>query len=129
MAEFVIRGAGAVIARHRQAANLTLEALAQKVKIDKSQLAKYERNLVGISDQRLDAIATALGVPPEQLAHDCLLEIKPEIQSKRIGQLLGSFVNAPKKTASRKPANSPARKKRNVAKSASNPHASTKIVK
>ena len=97
MAEFVIRGAGEVLARHRKALDLTLEALATKAGLDKSQIAKYESNKVGISDQKLTRIAVALGVPPQQLALECLIQIKPHIQSKPIGRLLGSLVLAPAK--------------------------------
>ena len=101
MAEFVIRGAGEVIARRRKAASLTLEALADKAGLDKSQVAKYEANKVGITDQRLAAIATALGVPPAELAFECLVAIKPHIRSKPIGKLLGGLAR-PKRPAKRK---------------------------
>lgn len=101
MAEFVIRGAGEVIARRRKAANLTLEALADKAGVDKSQVAKYEANKIGISDQRLAAIASALGVPPAELAFECLLAIKPHLRSKPIGKLLGGLTR-PKRPIKRK---------------------------
>ena len=102
MAEFVIRGAGEVIARRRKAASLSLEALAQKAGLEKSQLAKYEANKVGVTDQRLAAIAAALSVPPAELAFECLVEIKPHIQSKPIGKLLGGLAKpkSPKKRKS-----------------------------
>jgi transcriptional regulator with XRE-family HTH domain len=103
MAEFVIRGAGEVLARRRKAAELTLEALAQKAGLEKSQLAKYEANKVGVTDQRLAAIAAALGVPPAELAFECLVEIKPHIRSKPIGKLLGGLAKPtrPKKRKSK----------------------------
>lgn len=103
MAEFVIRGAGAVLARHRKAAKLTLDQLAEKAGVEKSQLAKYEGNKVGVTDQRLAVLAAALGVPPAELAFECLVEIKPHIRSKPIGRLLGglSKTTRPKKRKSR----------------------------
>lgn len=91
MAEFVIRGAGEVIARRRNAAKLTLDALARTAGLEKSQLAKYEANKVGVSDRRLAAIAEALGVSPAELAFECLVQIKPHIASKPIGKLLGGL--------------------------------------
>jgi transcriptional regulator with XRE-family HTH domain len=103
VAEFVIRGAGEVIARRRKAAGLTLEALADKAGLDKSQVAKYEANKVGVSDQRLAALAAALGVPPAELAFECLVAIKPRIRSKPIGKLLGGLAK-PKRPAKRKSA-------------------------
>ena len=92
MSEFIIRGAGAVLLRVRTEKKLTLEQLATKSQIEKSQLAKYEANRVGVNDERLAAIANALGVSPAWLAHQCLLEIKPTIQNKPIGKLLASLV-------------------------------------
>jgi len=89
MAEFVIRGAGAVIRRHRLALDLTLAQLAERAGTDKSQLAKYETDKVGISDTKLSLLAKALRMPAETLAHECLLAIKPGLRSKPIGRLLG----------------------------------------
>jgi transcriptional regulator with XRE-family HTH domain len=98
VAEFVIRGAGAVFARRRKAAKLTLEELAAKSGVEKSQLAKYEGNKVGVTDQRLAVLAAALGVPPAELAFECLVEIQPHIRSKPIGKLLGGLAkNTPPK--------------------------------
>ena len=91
MVEFVIRGAGAVLLRHRQNADLTLEAVASKAGLDKGQLAKYESDKVGITDSKLAAIAKALGKRPELLANECLMEIKPHLKSKPIGRLLGNL--------------------------------------
>jgi transcriptional regulator with XRE-family HTH domain len=101
MAEFVIRGAGGVLARRRKAANLTLESLAQKSGLEKSQLAKYEANKVGITDQRLAKLAVALGVPQAELAFECLLEIKPHIRSKPIGRLLGGLAKPARRSTTR----------------------------
>lgn len=89
MAEFVLRGAGGVIRRHRLALDLTLAQLAERAGTDKSQLAKYETDKVGISDAKLMLLAKALRIPAEALAHECLLAIKPGLRSKPIGRLLG----------------------------------------
>lgn len=97
MAEFVVRGAGAVLRKHRVELDMTLESLATKAGLEKSQLAKYESNKVGVTDQKLAAIAKALGVPPEVLAYECLLEIKPNLQSRPIGRLLGTLSQKPKR--------------------------------
>lgn len=91
MAEFVIRGAGQVIRQTREARGLSLAQLAETMGCDKSQLAKYETNKVGISDVRLARLAAALNVPAAALAHECLLAIKPHLKSKPIGQLLGQI--------------------------------------
>ncbi|MBL8865235.1 MAG: helix-turn-helix transcriptional regulator [Planctomycetia bacterium] len=98
MAEFVVRGAGAVLRRHRQLAKLTLEALAERAGLEKSQLSKYEANKVGLSDEKLATLAKALGIPPETLAYDCLLEIKPNLKSRPIGRLLGTLAGKPQKS-------------------------------
>ena len=98
MAEFVIRGAGQVLRRHRLALDLSLAELAERAGTDKSQLAKYETNKVGISDAKLMQLAKALEIPAETLAYECLLAIKPQLRSKPIGRLLGQL-SAPAKPA------------------------------
>ena len=72
MAEFVIRGAGSVLRKHRLALDLTLAELAERFGGDKSQLAKYENNNIGITDAKLMRLAKALGLSPETLAHEWL---------------------------------------------------------
>ncbi|GEM_PF-6462828 len=100
MAEFVIRGAGGVIRQHRLALDLSLADLAERAGTDKSQLAKYETDKVGISDAKLAMLAKALRIPAETLAHECLMAIKPHLRSKPIGRLLGQL-SAPAKPARR----------------------------
>lgn len=101
MAEFVIRGAGAVFRKHRTAVGLSLSELAERLGSDKSQVAKYETNKVGVSDRKLAALAKALGLAPELLANECLLAIKPHIRSKPIGKLLGALSRPRRITARR----------------------------
>ena len=91
MAEFVIRGAGSVLRQHRLALHLSLAELAERAGTDKSQLAKYETDKVGITDAKLMMLAKALRIPAETLAHECLLAIKPHLRSKPIGRLLGQL--------------------------------------
>ena len=91
MAEFIVRGAGQVIRKHRIDLGLSLAELAERAGTDKSQLAKYETNKVGISDVKMMALAKALKMPAERLAHECLLAIKPVLRSKPIGRLLGQL--------------------------------------
>ncbi|MGL6074474.1 MAG: helix-turn-helix domain-containing protein [Fimbriiglobus sp.] len=110
MAEFIIRGAGDVLRKHRQEAGMTLETLAAKALIEKSQIAKYEANQVGISDERLAKLAKAMSIAPDVLAHECLLAIKPQIQSKPIGKLLGSLIASPVKKAKAPKTTKPAKR-------------------
>jgi transcriptional regulator with XRE-family HTH domain len=91
MAEFVIPGVGGVIRRHRLALDLSLAELAERAGTDKSQLAKYETDKVGITDAKLMILAKALRIPAEALAHECLLAIKPHLRSKPIGRMLGQL--------------------------------------
>jgi transcriptional regulator with XRE-family HTH domain len=100
MAEFVVRGAGAVLRRHRLLADLTLESLAERAGMEKSQLSKYEANKVGLSDEKLATLAKALGIPPETLAYECLIEIKPNLKSRPIGRLLGTLAQKHQKSQS-----------------------------
>jgi transcriptional regulator with XRE-family HTH domain len=66
-AKFYTRPMGLRIKELRDGLGMTQEELASKAKMSRSQLAMIERETRPANTLRLNAIAAALGVPPEDL--------------------------------------------------------------
>lgn len=60
---------GTAIRAIRIAQNLSLCELSRRVGMDKAHLSRLERGLVSAGDHYVDAIATALQVPPTAITH------------------------------------------------------------
>jgi transcriptional regulator with XRE-family HTH domain len=86
-------GAGAVIRIFREERQLTLEALAKKVGVNKSTLHRYETNDAPLSDGMIERLAKAMAVKPTSLMHECLMHLRPKLKNSPFGQLLRELVN------------------------------------
>jgi transcriptional regulator with XRE-family HTH domain len=79
-----------VIRRLREEAGVSLGTLARRLKWDKGRLSKYENNHLALSLPTIDKIASALGIPPEVIVLECLMERYPGLKApeSELGQLL-----------------------------------------
>lgn len=123
MSLFSVDGVGQVIARHRQAAGLTVAQVARKVGVSARRFAMYESNKADIPDDRLLAFAHAVGVNPAELSLECLFHAQPELKHTPIGREfrdLAEWVKtlppdppkpARKKAASKPPTRTPPRRR------------------
>jgi transcriptional regulator with XRE-family HTH domain len=87
-------GVGSVIRTYRESRDLTLDVVAQRMKIHKSTLHRYETNESPVSDGDIKKIAKALRVKATLLMKDCLFALRPKLSKSPFGQLLNSMIDA-----------------------------------
>lgn len=115
MAEGIQPGVGAVLARFRTTAGLTVEEVADRIGVRRSQVVKYEANEVDVPDHRMEAFAVAVGVLPAELELECLFHTQPQLKNKPIGREFRELLDwvkgqqtmtpkSPRKPAGKKPA-------------------------
>ena len=90
--EVFFTGAGEVIRRYRTGRDLTLEALAAKIKRDKSTLHRYETDASPLSDTLVKELARAMKVDPLVLMRECLMHIRPKLRYSPFGTLLDEML-------------------------------------
>jgi transcriptional regulator with XRE-family HTH domain len=86
MAEGNRPGVGEVLTRFRTAAGLTVDQVAERVGVRRSQILRYETNAVEVPDHRMEAFAVAVGVLPAELELECLFHTQPQLKNKPIGR-------------------------------------------
>ena len=87
------RGIGAVLTRYRTAAGLTVDEVATRMGVRRSQVTKYETDVVDPPDHRLAAFAVAVGVLPVELSLECLFHVEPQLRNKPTGRLFQQGVD------------------------------------
>ena len=91
--EFLFSGAGSVIKAHRQARNLTLEAVATRLDVNRSTIFRYEQDKTPLSDYAVTRFAEVFELEPEALMMECVQKIMPDLADTSFGQLLKRVVD------------------------------------
>lgn len=84
---------GAVIRKHRERQQLTVESVAERLGVQPSTLEAYESDNSPVPERMIAKLADALGVDSVEFQRDCLFHARPQLANRPFGQLIGDMLD------------------------------------
>lgn len=80
--KLVIPDAGPILRQHRQNAKLSIDDVAERTRMDRSQISRYESGEVRVNLRVLEALALAIGQKPQKVIAECQASLLQKLRDR-----------------------------------------------